>query len=227
MMKANAIWKVWMLAAVLAVVSHVVLAQNKTDENGLKQGVWVKKDDKGNVRYRGQFKDDHPYGKFKYYGDDGSIVTIMEFISPDTALATHYHPNQLKAAYGYYVNKQKEGVWRFYDRKGILLSVEEYKNGKKHGNYKVYNLDGSLSRETTFVNGVENGYRKTYNANGDLLTEGNYKDGVMDGVQKIYKDGQLNIIGAYQHAVRDGEWKYYDESGNLIKTEVYKLGILQ
>lgn len=219
--------KLLMAVMAMLMISHVVLAQNVTDANGLKQGTWVKKDANGKVKYRGQFKDDIPVGKFKYYNEQGIIVTIMEFISVDTALATHYHNNSQKSAYGYYVNKQKQGVWRFYDTKGIILSEEHYQNGKKHGSYIVYNLDGSLSRETTFVNGVEHGYRKTYNGSGKLLTEGNYKDGVMDGVQKIYKNGVLNIVGAYKHAVRDGEWKYYDESGNLIKTEVYQLGVKQ
>lgn len=219
--------KIFIAFVFIVYSSHVVLGQNITDENGLKQGAWVQKDANGKVKYRGQFKDGKPVGKFKYYNSEGVIETILEFSSSDTALATYYHSNSVKSAVGYYVNKQKEGVWRFYDTKGIILSKEEYKNGQKHGSYVVYNLDGSVSRETQFVNGVEHGYRKTYGKNGQLLTEGGYKDGVMDGMQKIYKGGVLNIEGAYQHAVRDGEWKYYDESGNLIKTEVYKLGVLQ
>lgn len=221
------LFKIFFAVVVMFLSNQVTVAQNVTDANGLKQGAWVKKDANGKLKYRGQFKDGAPVGKFKYYNPDGVIVTVMNFLTADTVLATHFHDNSKKSAYGYYVNKQKEGVWRFYDRNGILLSEEHYKSGKKHGSYKVYNLDGTLSRETNFLDGLENGYRKTYSSKGQLLTEGNFKDGVMDGVQKIYKNGKLNIIGSYKHAVRDGEWKYYDESGNIIKTEIYQLGVKQ
>ena len=200
-------------------------SENQTDANGRKQGYWVKKHANGNTKYKGQFKDDLPYGKFKYFDPDGTIITILEYTSPDSAIATHFHSNSKKAAFGYYVNKQKEGVWRFYDRTGVLASKETYNVGKKNGEYIVYNLDGSISRSTSFVNGIEEGYRKTYNNVGDLLTEGYIKDGEMDGLQKIYRAGIINIQGSYKHAVKDGEWIYYDEDGEPYRKEYYELGI--
>ncbi|MGB0390828.1 MAG: toxin-antitoxin system YwqK family antitoxin [Salibacteraceae bacterium] len=209
------------------IFSNSITAQktNVTDENGLKQGYWEKKQSNGSTKYKGQFKDDKPYGKFKYYDKHGTIITILEYSSPDSAIATHYHSSGKKAAYGYYVHQKKEGVWRFYDRTGLLASKENFKDGVLEGEYIVYNLNGSISRETFYVKGVENGYRKTFSSEGELLTEGNILDGQMDGIQKIYRGGKINIQGAYKHAVRDGEWNYYDENGELYKTEIYELGI--
>ncbi len=198
---------------------------NQTDTDGLKQGLWNKKYSNGKTKYKGQFRNDAPYGLFKYYNMGGVIVTILEYSSSDTAIATHYHTNSVKAAYGYYVNQQKEGVWRFYDRKGVISSKEAYKHGEKHGQYIVYNLNGSISRETEFVNGVETGFRKTYNREGKVLSEGAILDGQMDGVQKTYRHGVINVQGAYKHAVKDGEWLYYDEDGKVYKKEYYELGI--
>lgn len=207
--------------------SNFIVAQktNVIDENGLKQGYWEKKQTNGNTKYKGQFKDDQPYGKFQYYNKDGTIITVLEYSSPDTAIATHFHSSNKKAAHGYYINKKKEGVWRFYDGQGILASKETYKDGVKEGEYLVYNLNGSISRQTYFVNGIENGYRKTFDKEGNLLTEGEIVDGQSDGVHKIYRNGVINIEGAYKHAVRDGEWRYYDEKGQVYKIEVYELGI--
>ena len=37
---------------------------NEVDENNKKQGVWTKSFNNGGVRYKGQFKDDKPYGLF-------------------------------------------------------------------------------------------------------------------------------------------------------------------
>ena len=200
-------------------------ADNVTDENGLKQGYWVKKEKNGKVKYRGQFKDDVPYGKFKYYNSTGAIVSVLEYQSPDSVLATHSHPNGKKSGYGYYVNQKKEGVWRFYDREGILSSKVTYANNIKNGVYVVYNLNGSISRETVFINDVENGYRKTYDSTGELLTEGEILDGEKDGMQVIYRSGIINIKGAYKHAVRQGDWFFYDQDGKQYKMEHYELGI--
>ncbi len=197
---------------------------NQVDENGLKQGVWKKEHSNGNTKYKGQFKDDQPYGIFKYYNDKAVIVTVLEYVSYDSAIATHYHSNSKKAAYGYYVNQKKEGVWRFYDRTGILSSKETFKEGVKDGEYLVYNLDGSISRETFFVNGIENGYRKTYDGKGMILTEGPIKDGQMNGLQKVYKGGEISVEGTYKHAVKDGEWIYFNEEGIIYKRELYELG---
>ena len=200
-------------------------ADNKTDENGLKQGYWVKKEKNGKIKYRGQFTDDIPYGKFKYYDSKGVLSSVLVYQSPDSVLATHYHPNGKKSGFGYYVSKKKEGVWRFYDREGILSSKVTYANNLKNGEYKVYNLDGSLSRETIFINDVENGYRKTFSSDGELLTEGEILDGQQEGMQIIYRSGKINIKGAYKHAVRQGDWFYYDEEGKQYKMEHYELGV--
>tara|TARA_R110002050_G_scaffold109799_5_gene221556 strand:+ start:2832 stop:3527 length:696 start_codon:yes stop_codon:yes gene_type:complete len=215
-----------LLFSLLVFLSNMVNAQagNKTDEQGRKQGEWIKMKPDGKVNYKGQFKDDKPFGKFKYYGKDGSIITILEFTSPDSALATHYHSNGKKSAFGYYVNQQKEGVWRFYDRKGVISSKVTYVNGHKEGPYIVYNLNGSVSRETAYKNDIENGYRKTFDSQGNMLTEGAILDGQMDGMQKIYRGGKINIQGAYKNAVREGDWIYYDENGKQYKLEHYELG---
>lgn len=215
------------LVILLVFTASVLSAQadNKTDANGLKQGYWVKKQSNGKVKYRGQFKDDIPYGKFKYYTTKGELASVLEYQTTDSVLATHYHPNGKKSAYGFYVSQKKEGVWRFYDRKGIISSKTSYLKGLKNGEMVVYNLNGSVSRETAFTDDVENGYRKTFDSEGNLLTEGAIKEGVRDGIQIIYRGGKINIKGAYQHAVRQGDWTYYDEEGKLYKTEHYELGV--
>ena len=204
---------------------NALLAQNKVDDQGQKQGYWEKRQENGKVKYKGQFNDNIPYGKFKYYDEKGVLETTMEFISEDTALATHFHNNGKKAAYGYYVNQQKEGKWRFYDKKGVLANEQEYHEGKKNGPLKVYNLNGTISRETFFVDDIENGYRKTYDSEGKLLTEGEIKDGQPDGMQIWYRSGTINIKGAYKHSVPDGEWIYYDADGKPYRTELYDLGV--
>ena len=78
---------------------------NKVDVNDLKQGVWKKTFDNGNLRYKGQFKNNNPEGIFMYYYNSGELQAEKEFIHSGEAAATHiyYKNGNLKAA-GLYVN---------------------------------------------------------------------------------------------------------------------------
>ena len=46
---------------------------NYVDNFGMKQGMWQKKYNNGNVRYEGFFKDNKETGLFRYFYEDGSL----------------------------------------------------------------------------------------------------------------------------------------------------------
>ncbi len=206
---------------------HHLSAQekNRLDEQGRKQGYWEKRWSNGNLKYKGHFKDDKPVGEFIRYDSRLNVIARINYKDNDTAVAVLFHPNGKKAAEGIYINQKKQGLWRFYDRKGVLASEATYVDGVKNGPYKVYYLDGTLSRETYFVDGKENGYRTEYYANGKKRFEGTIKDGQPDGyVKYYYENGKVELEGNYRHLVRDGIWKYYDEKGKLKREIHYDLG---
>ena len=76
-----------------------------------------------------------------------------------------------------------------------------YKQGKRDGLVKWFTQQEKPSIEYTYNLGVIEGPAKTYFASGKVQTEGNYKN-----------DNET------------GEWKEYDEDGNIIKTIVYDNG---
>ena len=43
-------------------------------------------------------------------------------------------------------------------------------------------------------------------------------------VRAFHENGNLNFEGIKIKKFRDGKWKYYDESGSLIRIENYKFG---
>jgi antitoxin component YwqK of YwqJK toxin-antitoxin module len=50
---------------------------------------------------------------------------------------------------------------------------------------------------------------------------------VDDGCQYDYhQNGKLKSAGAYVLGNRESDWKYYDEAGQLLKTEKYKNNVL-
>ena len=59
-----------------------------------------------------------------------------------------------------------------------------------------------------------------YNEDGKITLIASYNNGIVDGTfKKFYENGILMEEGTYKMMKKVGLWKYYDEAGNLIKTE--------
>ena len=73
-------------------VPFVLIGQtiNKVDEYGKKQGLWLKKHKNGNLRYKGEFKDDKPQGLFFHYYKSGELQVEKEYFHNGKAVATHF-----------------------------------------------------------------------------------------------------------------------------------------
>lgn len=226
-----------LLIGLLVVASGSLYAQvpngvypNTVDANGKKQGAWKKTDENGKTVYVGQFKDDKPYGVFTYFDTEGLKMTEMDFGDGKTNVqhAKMFYIDGKLQAEGKYVNQQKDSVWKFYSMDGLFLSEENWVNGKREGKSTVY-FPGTKQAAsiTTWKNGVEDGPYVEYYADGAKKMEVNYVAGNMEGTATWYfEDGRINIIGAYQHAVKHGKWTYYNADGSVKGTETWHQGKL-
>lgn len=80
--------------------------------------------------------------------------------------------------------------------KQIKMEGRQDKDGRRQGVWKLYTQDGIELSITV------------------------YKDGIKDGhIIVRYPTGILRYSGQYDMDERIGEWKFYDESGQLVKTE--------
>jgi antitoxin component YwqK of YwqJK toxin-antitoxin module len=201
-----------------------------TDANGKKQGYVKKKDENNKVVYEGEFKDDKPVGKFKYYyPNDTAVRAIMSFKDGGkTAYAWLFHMNGKRMGEGKYVNKEiKDSVWTYYDELGVLISRETYKAGKKNGPGFVYFPDGNVSEERHYKDDVEHGPFKQYFEANVLKTQGNYVNGRMDGrISYYYPNGVEVAAGFYKNGAKNGPWIYKTQSGKIREKELYKNGTL-
>jgi antitoxin component YwqK of YwqJK toxin-antitoxin module len=217
-----------LLAAFLC--SAFFVRSQTTDSKGRKQGYWKKKDEKTNkLIYEGEFKDDKPVGKFRYYYPNDTVRAIMSF-RPDgkTAYARLFHMNGKRMAEGKYVNREiKDSTWTYYDEWGILLSRERYMMGKKEGASYVYLPDGGLSEEKNFKNDVLHGPFKQYFDGVHLRVTGTYSNGVYEGrVSHLYPNGVEAAAGFYKKGQRNGPWIYRSQDGKITEKELYKNGDL-
>jgi antitoxin component YwqK of YwqJK toxin-antitoxin module len=124
---------------------------NQMDEDGRKHGAWIKKDNKGNVMYEGQFRHGMPVDTFRYYYPDEKLKARAVYDdNGKSVFMESFYKNGNKKAEGKYIDKEKDSVWRFYRKEGPLVSEEHYKADKLEGVAVYYYFDGDTLKTTDF-----------------------------------------------------------------------------
>ena len=195
---------------------------NKVDDKGLKTGLWkgVYEESK-RPRYEGTFVHGKETGIFKFYDDTKakSIIATREFDPKDNSAYTiFYNQKNNKVSEGNVVNKQFEGLWKYYhlDSK-LIMTTENYSKGKLEGLRTVFYINGKVAEEIMYKNNLKNGFYKKYTEKGDLLEESNFKNDVYDGLA-IFRDGNGVIVskGHFVNGKKEGKWQFY-EKGKMVK----------
>lgn len=120
-------------------------------------------------------------------------------------------------SFGYQIDENFAGQVIKKYKNGQVKSIENFKNGKLNGEFKEFFENGSLFQIGTFKNGDMKNIKVFYE-NGNLKFEQNLKDrkGKYRG---YYPNGKLEVEGEVFQGDEIGLWKYYNEEGNLLKTE--------
>lgn len=85
--------------------------------------------------------------------------------------------------------KMKNGRWKEFNKRGILIAEGSFVNNKKHGLWKeYYDHTGSIMIEEVYDHGTPHGRYAAFHPNGQLLSEGNFLMGLREGYFKIYDE---------------------------------------
>ena len=209
---------------IILMLPFFVLGQNKKDSKGRKQGPWeVKFEDSEIIRYKGQFKDDKPFGTFHYYYPDGKLSAVSKYEDGGiVARTTMFDIEGTPMGYGKFINQKKDSTWTYFVG-NTVANREEFKNGKRHGKKIVYYDSGRVYEETSFENGLEHGPYNMYYENKQVKINCNYVDGNRDGkITYYFSNGSVEAVGFYKNAVKNGIWRYYDHRGVVTKEILYK-----
>ena len=192
---------------------------NKTDNNGKKQGHWIKRYLNGHIQYNGYFKDDQPTGVFKRFFENDTLRSVLVFSSDGKmAEASIYHPNGCIASKGKFVNQMKEGKWLFYSARieAYLICEEEYLNNLKNGPSLKYYPDKTLAEKVNYSKDMRTGEWVQYFPNGKACLKANYIDGKLQGKFEVFfTDGKPEYVGQYKNDTRNGLWIIYKPDGTL------------
>ena len=128
----------------------------------------------------------------------------------------YYQPN-LKESYTY-VNGQRTGVHKEYDKYENLVLEEELKDGVRNGSYKRYE-NGKVKEEGTYLNNEKNGLWTFHSYNGK--EEITFSNDVKNGDYKKYYGDVVVTQGQYSNGLKTGEWKDYNNQGVLTKDYIF------
>lgn len=198
---------------------------NRKDEEGLKQGIWKEFYANGKLKSESRYKNGELNGYVKNYTPDGKLEEAELFLddvkqSEEENQAdfeiryTYYDDGNIKSATTYNLAGMKDGVAQFFQRSGAVDSSKVYENG-------FLIAKGIINRK-----GVKVGSWETYFLDGKLKSKGDYKSGKKYGKWIYYfNSGQKEQEGFYDNSgLFTGEWRWYYENGNLLRTEEFLRG---
>ena len=198
---------------------------NQTDANGLRQGLWQKKQDNGRLLYEGHFKDGKPVGEWKRYHPGGQLKALIEYRG-DTAFTQIFDVWHKKLTEGNYVNRQKQGVWKIF-KNNVCVADEQYLDGVKNGVAHRYFDSGEVMEESSWKNGKQSGDYQVFYKNGQAYIQSKMLDGKRHGMFLVfYQNGQPEREAEYKNGLRHGEWKFYSAEGEYLYSLLYNEGQL-
>ncbi len=183
---------------------------NQVDAQGKKQGPWAKKYEGRNVyKYKGQFKDDKPVGKFTYYYESNKVKAIINHDeNSNRSVAYFYHENGNLMSYGIYRDMLKDSIWLNYGQTKRISNVETYKNGKLNGKKVIYYVSSDINDKSR-----------------RLASVSFYKDDKLDGDYIEYFENQvIKVKGQYSNNKKVGVWIYNHPNGKKMNVVRYKNG---
>ncbi len=202
----------------------IVFSQvNQTDSNGLRQGLWQKKQDNGRLLYEGNFKDGKPVGEWKRYHPGGQLKALIVY-NGDTAFTQLFDVWRNKVTEGNFLDQKKEGIWKIF-KDNYVVADEEYRGGAKNGVSHQYYDTGEIMEESHWKDGKQNGDYQVFFKNGQPYIQSKMKSGQRDGLFLVfYENGQPEREAAYKNNLRDGEWKFYNSNGEYMYSLFYDEG---
>jgi len=131
-------------------------------------------DQKGNKVSEGKEVNKQHEGEWKFYHKESSVVMALENYKNGklNGVRKVYYPNKSINEESVYVDGIKDGPYKKYTEKGVLLEDSVYKKGELHGPATFKNENDQIVAKGNFVNGRKMGMWQFYE-NGKLVEEVN------------------------------------------------------
>lgn len=148
-------------------------------------------------------------------------------------VTTYYDWNKIHPRESYTVNSvgQKNGLYKEYSQRGVVIAEYNYLNGELNGICSEYfeqdHNQRSLKVKATYKNGIKHGAYVEYYGPGILMRQGNYVNGQEEGTWTIVKEFDEYQPKGFEYykkevTMKNGE----DVTTGLVKIYYYPSGKL-
>lgn len=188
-------------------------------------GTWTHYYENGRKKMEGAMRDNQPYGYWKYYYENGRISMEGNVVGDrkEDEWIFYYENGNVKSR-GRFENNEKDGWWNYFYEDGALKADASYDNGK--GWYKEYYPSGNLKMEGLNNLGENDSVWTYYYETGVKKAEGAFHNGLKTGYWKYYyPNGNLSAEGTYEDGLKSGKWVYYHENGVVSSEGVERVGL--
>jgi len=197
--------------------------------NGMRTGLDVSYNQKGNVITRANYLNDKLNGKKETFYATGNLQSIS-FYKEDSLEGSYieFYSTGQKHIEATYVNNKLHNIYKSYYGNGKPEIEAIYNEGDLNGPYKTYYDNGSLSFESFYNKGVINGPVKLYHRNGKLKEiKSLQNDNIIGEVKEYNGEGTLVSNIFYENGLANGLAKYYDDDGKLYSTFLFEKDVLK
>lgn len=195
-------------------------------------------------------------GKGFEYAVDGRVITFLSYkegyirsiekvnrftkTGKKKGFWVEYWTNGKTREEGHWTLDQRNGVFKFFKKKGDLDRIEVYRAGELVEDAekavmldikKTYYEDGTLKLVGSYKAGDKQGVFREYGKDGEIITSYVYQnnvktgEGVVDpqgdnqGYWKLfYTTGELKAQGTFKDGLKEGEWRYFYLDGSVEQT---------
>lgn len=183
-------------------------------------------------------------GLCKTYNSSGILTEEGTYVKGkrEGLVRTRYENGQLESEIMFHEDKVAGQLKRLYKNGQLQLSAQQFVTTKPvyttryEGHFEEYYENGNPKSKGDYKNGKKNGPWKEWRDT-ILTMEAEYANGQLINQLNVYnsKNGKLQRTTTYVHAtinnrdttLIDGELKSYNDNGQLVRQEFYKMGVLQ
>lgn len=198
------------------------ISEGIVDEQGNKKGSWTDFYVSGEVRAKGNYRNNRQNGDWVFYFKNGKTEQRGQFLNGrfNGQWTWYYDSGELWRDESYF-NGREDGYSTEYDKQGNVITEGNYINGEKDG--KWVHIVGDHKEEGSYIIGLREGKWTYYYDSGQVQFEGNYLQGLPDGKQiYYYENGDIKEEQYYKSGLREKVWRKYDEEGNIELAIAYK-----
>jgi len=181
----------------------------------------------GKIQHRYRYKNGLKTGRnLEYY--PSQQVKLEEKITNAASSLKSFSENGTPIFEKFYKEGKPTGFWKYFAADGQhFVMTETYLDGRLHGMRTQYYPNGKPSAAETWQYDLITGPVKNYYEDGTLSSEGLYRANRRHGLYTAYyPNKKIKEQGVYVSNSKHKEWKSYDETGKLIKTQVFNAGRL-